>query len=289
MENGDKYINVNYGNSIGVDDKKELLNYSISQVAVLLGVQESEIRYFTNTFDNILKVEILDKQLIYTEKTIDKLEFLIKLKEKGMTIKEIQQYCREIFMNDEGEMEFKKRTLMSVSDLIEEIIESQNDSSNKLQLELKNQLQETINDSIKKIKDEILEDITKTIENLKKDIIEEQSIQLNQMKNDVLLSIKEIISDNNAEITKGIIESNVTAFKDISESNVNTLKDINSKLESTNNMINLSNENSIISNEKLSNKIDKFIGVMKEIYYIQNDINVGKESTGFFNKLLKGR
>lgn len=288
MENGDKYINVNYGNSIGVDDKKELLNYSISQVAVLLGVQESEIRYFTNTFDNILKVEILDKQLIYTEKTIDKLEFLIKLKEKGMTIKEIQQYCREIFMNDEGEMEFKKRTLMSVSDLIEEIIESQNDSSNKLQLELKNQLQETINDSIKKIKDEILEDVTKEIENLKKDIIEEQSIQLNKFKNDVLLSIKEIISDNNVEIAKGI-ESNVNDFKDISESNVNILNDINSKLESTNNMINLSNENSITSNEKLSNKIDKFIGVMKEIYYIQNDINVGKESTSFFNKLLKGR
>ena len=80
MNAEDKYMNI-HGETIVKNKKRgDILNYSISQVATLLDEEDSNIRYYTNVFDNILKIEISDKELRYTNRDIDKLEFLINLK-----------------------------------------------------------------------------------------------------------------------------------------------------------------------------------------------------------------
>ena len=178
MDSEDKYIDFQDGHIINNKKRGDILSYSISQVAALLDQEDSSIRYYTNVFDNILKIEISDKELRYTNRDIDKLEFLINLKNKGMTIKEVQKYCEELPLDIEDLIEVKENNSISAKEIIEIIVESENEQLDDIKKYLTNKIDESNELSVKKIVELIGE---------------EQNKQLKFFKDDILNEIKEYI------------------------------------------------------------------------------------------------
>lgn len=121
-----------------------ILYYSTNQVANLLGEDDTNIRYYTNVFDNILKIEISNKEFRYTSKDIDKLEFLINLKNKGMTIKEIQNYCEALPLDIEELVEIKGNSDWSVQSIVSLVKEEESKQLNLLKEDLLNELKQYI-------------------------------------------------------------------------------------------------------------------------------------------------
>lgn len=162
-----------------VKNKKrgDILYYSISQVANLLGEEDSSIRYYTNVFDNILKIEILNKEFRYTNNDIDKIEFLINLKNKGMTIKEIQKYCEALSLNLEELVEIKENNSLSAKEIITTIVGLENKELNNLKESLSNKIREDNELHIQKIDN----------------LVSEQNNQLELFKEDMLKEIKQYI------------------------------------------------------------------------------------------------
>lgn len=121
-----------------------ILYYSINQVANLLGEDDSNVRYYTNVFDNILKIEISNKEFRYTSKDIDKLEFLINLKNKGMTIKEIQNYCEALPLNIEELVEIKENNDWSIQKIVNIVEEEQSKQFKLLKEDLLSEIKQYI-------------------------------------------------------------------------------------------------------------------------------------------------
>ena len=93
MNNKDKYINAQkLDYKIQSKERGEILYYSIEQVAALLNENIDSTKYYTNIFYDLLRIEIVDKELRFTNNDVDKLESLIKFKNKGMSNKEIEEY-----------------------------------------------------------------------------------------------------------------------------------------------------------------------------------------------------
>lgn len=187
MDSYYKYINVQRGDIMKNNKRGDILYYSISQVANLLDQEDSIIRYYTNVFDNILKIEISNKALRYTNNDIDKLEFLINLKNKGMTIKEIQKYCEALPLDIEELVETKQKDSLPIEDVIARIVESESKEINTLK--------EYLDDKIKKSHEE---SVQKIIESIK----EEQHKQLTLFKDEILTEVKEYIENKFDEFDK---------------------------------------------------------------------------------------
>ena len=116
MNNKDKYINAQkLDYKIQSKERGEILYYSIEQVAALLNENIDNTKYYTNIFYDLLRIEIVDKELRFTNNDVDKLESLIKFKNKGMSNKEIEEYFKEaetddinVALKELGEDEFRE-------------------------------------------------------------------------------------------------------------------------------------------------------------------------------------
>lgn len=145
MKNNNNFINVVDENIIEFKSTKrgDMPYYTLSQVAALLNEDDSKIRYYTNIFDDILKIEIVNKQFRYTNADLDKLEFLVKLKNKGMSIKQIHDYCDKLSL-DNDETFIKESTTASIKDFVKIISEEQSKQLNELEIKLSNQIEKNI-------------------------------------------------------------------------------------------------------------------------------------------------
>jgi DNA-binding transcriptional MerR regulator len=172
---------------IGKEEHKNIrgrvLYYSTSQVADVLGTSDSKIRYYTSVFDDILHIEISNKQRRYTEKDIEKLKFIIELKNQGMTIKQIQEYCEEVDFENENGIQIKETNPLSIQTLAKALMEEQH----KQMMEFKNEVLEAVsiqlNNQISLIKEHN--------ENIKNDIIENVSITVDGVIDDRLGDLTE--------------------------------------------------------------------------------------------------
>lgn len=235
MENKTQYISIQNNDVVTLQENKRsgILYYSISQVAALLGESDSKIRYYTNIFDNLLKIQVSNKELIYTDKDIDKLEFLIRLKNKGLTIKEIQSYCEELPL-DESDISRETNTL-SVSDLVSLISQSQINEITKLRSELFNYIDEMKQDLTNDIKTYIYTEISEHNKN-------------SELMNDTLYSnVQDLITDK-FEYENSKLQENLSTLS----------KDIETK--------------SIELNDQLLSRIKKFENIVKKAYTIEHEI-----------------
>lgn len=267
MHSEDKYITVQEGDIINNKKRGDILYYSIGQVAALLEQEDSSIRYYTNVFDNILKIEIGDKELMYTNKDIDKLEFLITLKNKGMTIKEIQRYCEELPLDTEDFVQVKEKSSISIKEILSTIIESENEQINNLKEYLTNKIDESNELSIKKIA---------------KLIGEEQNKQLQLFRESILNEIKEYI-----DFKFDIENKNNTDLYNKLSINVNNL--ISEKLLSEDNVklqLDKFNQNAAYRDKNLIDEITRFKKVIEQAYYVQHEIDTQKEKKSFIGRLL---
>lgn len=158
------------------------LYYSTSQVANILNQSDSKIRYYTNVFDEILNIEISNKQRRYTEADIDKMRFLIELKDEGMTIKQIQEYCQQVDFENSKEIQIKENNPLSIQSLAKALLEEQS----KLMLEMKNELikchmdmMEDLNNRLDIRDDRLKEDISITVDNVLSDKLDNFNSNIN--------------------------------------------------------------------------------------------------------------
>ena len=158
------------------------LYYSTSQVANILNQSDSKIRYYTNVFDEILNIEISNKQRRYTEADIDKMRFLIELKDEGMTIKQIQEYCQQVDFENSKEIQIKENNPLSIQSLAKALLEEQS----KLMLEMKNELIKCHMDMIEDLNnrldirdDRLKEDISITVDNVLSDKLDNFNSNIN--------------------------------------------------------------------------------------------------------------
>lgn len=255
MDSEDKHMNIQEDTTLKSKKRGDIKYYSISQVAALLDEDDSSIRYYTNVFDNILKIEIADKELRYTNSDVDKLEFLINLKNKGMTIKEVQKYCEELPLGIEELVEVKENNSVSVKEIIATIVELESEKISSLNNQLSNKIQECNESSVEKI--------TKTFE-------AEQGKQLNLLKEDIIKELKEYID-----------------YK--FEMEYKTTKDLYGQfsLEDTIKLhLDKFNELSISRDRNLIHEIKQFKNVIERAYYIQQEMDTQKEKASFIGKLF---
>lgn len=273
MDNNNKYIDaqkVDYK----IQNKKrgEILYYSIDQVADLLGEDAVNIKYFTNIFDDLLKIEIVDKELRYNNNDIDKLELLIKLKNRGMSLKEIQDYYNKLPLND-NEVQHVESNLLSVEELIESIKEEQ-------QIQLDNFKAQLIND-MQNVNSLYLQKITSII-------IEVQNKSFTEFKQVLSNEIKEYIDSKFDRVNEVNINSHDKLITNITEF-------MSEKIESSNDELRLNLENdfnafaqsSLNSNELLIKEIKDFKRIIQDAYNTQYAIEMENVNTGLWNKLLQ--
>ena len=84
MSDTDNLISITKDNNIEISNReyRKIPYYTMAQVASLLNENESSIRYYTNLFDDILNIEIVNKEFRFTPNNVDNLDFLINLKTK---------------------------------------------------------------------------------------------------------------------------------------------------------------------------------------------------------------
>jgi DNA-binding transcriptional MerR regulator len=159
------------------DDKHirgKALYYSTSQVANLLGESDSKIRYYSNVFQDIICVEMVNKQRRYTEDDIEKLRFIVSLKEEGMTIKQIQEYCQDIDFKETKEgVQIKDPNPLKIKALVMQLMEEQMKQMelfegrimDKVRAELKNSNEE-VRQNVEKVSEKIRQEVAITVDEI---------------------------------------------------------------------------------------------------------------------------
>ena len=274
MENTNKYIDNNAVEILSniSTEKKNVLYYSLEQVATLLGETTEKIRYYTNIFDNILKVEINNKELKYKNIDINKLDFLIRLKNKGMTLKEIEDYYASLPSSSEDDIEFKESNLLSVNELINKILFEQDKQLATFKKDLLHDLAEKNSSNTKKLsftltdnqnhymnsyKDELLANINENnsthVENLLNILIEKQ--------NENLLKIKEDLIKDFESLTTCHMKTLSSKFIEIQNESINKLKsDLSIELkQEINNHLNAHTIYLKDSIDNIMSKLDDFL------------------------------
>lgn len=161
------------------------LYFSTSQVADQLNQPDSKIRYYSNVFQDILKIEISNKQRRYTEQDIEKLKFIIELKDEGMTLKQISEYCKEISFEEGTSITVKESNPLSIQAMAKALMEEQH----KQMLEFKEEVINVISKQLEiqaeinkfnneKLKEDIVEQVVITVDDVIADKLDEQSKEI---------------------------------------------------------------------------------------------------------------
>ncbi|AAK81387.1 DNA-binding transcriptional MerR regulator [Clostridium acetobutylicum] len=239
----------------------EILYYTISQVATLLEQEEGTILYFTNVFDGILNIKISDKELTYTDKDIDKLEFLINLKNKGLTIKEIEKYCEGVSFDSEKVATSTGASSISFDEISETVSKAQNEQFDSLKEYLDNKIKENNEVLCKEIVGAIKEEQQKQIKELKEDILGEINTKLGEDNNNSLGD--ELYSKIDQILTEKLsAEGSMKAeFEKLSEMYVER-------------------------EENIINEVKKYQTIMAQAYSLEQEMEKGK--SGFLSKIFSG-
>lgn len=274
MNSKDKYIDtqkVDYK----IQNKKrgEILYYSIDQVADLLNESTGNIKYYTNIFDDLLKIEIVDKELRYTNNDVDKLEFLIKLKNRGMSLKEIQDYYNKLPLND-TELQHPESNLLSVEELIDSIKEEHQIQFNNFKIQLINDIQKC--NSL-------------YLENISSSIIKAQNKSLNEFKEDLFKEVKEYLDSKFDNVNTINISLHNKLIADTTEFVSEKINSKNDELKlNLQNDFNTFAQSSLTNNERLIKEVKDFKRVITDAYYTQYQVEMDNaNSTGFWDKLFQ--
>jgi DNA-binding transcriptional MerR regulator len=205
------------------------LYFSTSQVANILGIPDSRVRYYTNVFDDILHIEISNKQRRYTQADIDKMKFMIELKTEGMTIKQIQEYCQEVDFEDSKEIQIKENNPLSIQTMAKALLEQQailinemkQDIINSVIREVGNRLNEQ-SDQFNDMKTSLSKEVAITVEDVVDKQIQKSSENLeNQINTNFDNMSNKLILDNQKnfeELKKDIKYISQEEIKNFSES-----------------------------------------------------------------------
>ena len=174
-----------------------VLYYSTSQVAQMLDIPDSTVRYYTKVFDPILNIEIYNKQRKYKQADIDKLKFIVELKNEGMSVKQILEYCDNVNFDSENGIQVKESNPLSIQTLAKALLEEQK----KEFIELKQDLFNHIDEKLKNISNEQITHQDK----IKESLLEEVSITVDDVISDKFNSLQDSIDEIKQEVKMATI------------------------------------------------------------------------------------
>jgi DNA-binding transcriptional MerR regulator len=190
-----KAIDVDYDEVTKKNIRGRALFYSTSQVATILDVADSKVRYYTKVFDDLLHIEISNKQRRYTDDDIEKLKFLVSLKEDGLTIKQIQEYCEEIDWDDNKGIQIKEDNPLHIQTVAKALAEEQSKLMESFKSDLLRTLKENMQNQYSMIenfgvnlKNEIKEEVALTVDDVVSEKFEEQKCFIQNMLDEVELT-----------------------------------------------------------------------------------------------------
>lgn len=165
--------------------------YNTSQVAQILDIPDSKVRYYTKVFDDILNVEIINKQRKYKQSDIDKLRYMCELKNEGMSIKQIEQFCKEVDFN-KGEVVVKESNPLSIQALAQAMMVEQvkliEDMKQDLLSELKTFVVEQSKEQAAQL-DSVKEDICTIIDENVEEKLEGLNSDIKEIKEQVKIAM----------------------------------------------------------------------------------------------------
>ena len=273
MDNENRYIEkqkVNY--KIQSKERGEILYYSINQVADLLQENIDNIKYYTNIFYDLLPIEIIDKELRYTCNDVDKLESLIKFKNKGMSIKEIKDYFNKLPLNV-PEVYKEKSNLLSVEELMRSIKEENQLQLNNFKTELLSEIQ-TSNSLL--------------LQNITSIIIETQNKNFNKLKENLSIEIKEYLDskfDSIKEVNINLHNELIDSSNKLISEKFNSM-DADLSIDLATNFSTFT-EKSLTNDKDLIKEIKEIKSVMLNASYIQSELEMDNNKIGIGNKLLQ--
>lgn len=190
-----KAIDVGYDEVTEKNIRGRALFYSTSQVATILDVADSKVRYYTKVFDDLLHIEISNKQRRYTDDDIEKLKFLVSLKEDGLTIKQIQEYCEEIDWDDNKGIQIKEDNPLHIQTVAKALAEEQSKLMESFKSDILRTLKENMQNQYSMIenfgvnlKNEIKEEVALTVDDVVSEKFEEQKCVIQNMLDEVELT-----------------------------------------------------------------------------------------------------
>lgn len=157
----EEYQDVNFKEVNDSNIRGKILYHSTSQVANALNITDSKLRYYSLVFTDILKIEISNKQRRYTDGDIEKLRFIIELKDTGMTIAQIQEYCSEV--NFEKGIQIKDTNPLSLQAIAKALMEEQYKQMQILKDNIKDIVEGTLNSKMEDIISELSYDVEQNI------------------------------------------------------------------------------------------------------------------------------
>lgn len=203
-------IDVDYDEVTDKNIRGKALFYSTSQVATILDVADSKVRYYTKVFDDLLHIEISNKQRRYTDDDIEKLKFLVSLKEDGLTIKQIQEYCEEIDWDDNKGIQIKEDNPLHIQTVARALAEEQSKLMESFKADLLKTLKENMQNQYSMIesfgvnlKNEIQEEVALTVDDVISDKLEqfkEEFIKEQQEEREATLKTMDMVSNLNAKL-----------------------------------------------------------------------------------------
>lgn len=172
----------------------KVLYYTTSQVADILEIRDSKVRYYTNEFADLFDegdIIISNTQRKYTQQAIDKLKYFNELKNEGLSLKQIKEYCQEIKWDKEG-IQVPDSTPLPIQVISTAIREE----TNKDILALKEELLQSIRDIAKVNQEEMLKQVAITVDEVIADKLEEfktDFIKQQQEEKDATIKTMEMV------------------------------------------------------------------------------------------------
>lgn len=117
-----------------------VIYYSTGQVGKILGENPSKIKYYCNFFNDLLSSEKVNDRWQIKEEDIDRLKFIIELKNKGMKLKQIRDYCSKVDFDENNKPVIKEDNPLSVQVLAQALLKQQEELITRQNEEFKNQI-----------------------------------------------------------------------------------------------------------------------------------------------------
>lgn len=272
-----------------------VLYYSTSQVAQILNIPDSTVRYYTKVFDDILHIEISNKQRRYKNSDIEKLKFIVQLKEEGLTIKQIGEYCSEVSFQEGKGVQIKESNPLSIQTLAKTLMDHQEKQIALMEERIMSRLNESIlNQSLmnSKTMEDIKEEICTTVD----EIVSEKMNILSGLDNKIASEVKNVVDTKLDIAIESQYRQNKAMFDSVEE---NVIKATKNEIEGQISGIKKDvNEISKISSDKLDKtlmEISKSVeGIDKQVKDVKKEIGIayvsmeeirGKKS--LFERLFK--
>ena len=234
-----------------------ILYYSLDQVATLLDMDESKVKYYINLFSQYVKLEIINKQARLHEKEILKLEFLIDLHSKGISNKQAEEYFNNMAFDD---FDSKFDTIIDPPSY-EELLNSIKNIEHIVSLQNKNNINESyinILNEISSIKESL--NLTKDINNL----IE----KLEKTNNETIKTITELADNKNNELIDKITNLIKTADENRSNKDIAFINEVKKNISILTSAYNIQSE--MIAEQKDNNFILYLINKITNFFKSEN-------------------